>query len=233
MKKVLLATAIAAMSTTVAMADVSISDYQAGKVHALMTSANSFESRGINIVENSNKLAVHKTVTAWNKGWNAAEGNNQAELRNSVSVTTLYFSDLTQLTVESSNIVVAPDGMSSTVTTGEGEVLTILATDVNTTFTRNESIRDGRAAEVSVEEGSSISDSVGSVGEIVDEVVITISGTGIQISEADTFSEISYKVENAVQNSYDAGFSDGYTAGYDDGFAAAKSVVKNLSLIQI
>ena len=55
MKKVLLATAIAAVSTTAAMADVSISDYQEGKAHALMQAANSFEARGINIVENSNK----------------------------------------------------------------------------------------------------------------------------------------------------------------------------------
>ena len=68
MKKVLLATAIAAVSTTAAMADVSISDYQEGKVHALMQTANTFEARGINIVENSNKIAVHKTVNAWNQG---------------------------------------------------------------------------------------------------------------------------------------------------------------------
>ena len=88
MKKVLLATAIAAVSTTAAMADVSISDYQEGKIHALMQTANTFEARGINIVENSNKLAVHKTVNAWNQGWNALEGNNEAELRSSVSVTT-------------------------------------------------------------------------------------------------------------------------------------------------
>ena len=65
------------------------------------------------------------------------------------------------------------------------------------------------------------------VGDIVDEVVISISGTGVQLSAVDTFDEISSKVENAVQNSYDAGFEDGYSAGYDDGFAAAKGVVKN------
>ena len=227
MKKVLLATAIAAMSTTAAMADVSISDYQAGKVHALMTSANSFESRGINIVENSNKLAVHKTVTAWNKGWNAAEGNNQAELRDSVSITTLYTSSHGTLTVESSNIVVSADGLSAQVTTGEGVTHTILSADVNTRVIGNADLRDSRAAEVSVVEGTSISDTVGSVGEIVDEVVISISGTGAQLSAADSFAEISDKVEYAVQNSYDAGFSDGYTAGYNDGFAAAKGVVKN------
>ena len=224
MKKVLFATVAAVMSTTAAMADVGFSE---GRITALMTAANNFESRGINIVENSNKLAVHKTVTAWNQGWNALEGDNEAELRSSVSITTLYTSSHGTLTVESSNIVVAPDGLSAQVTTGEGVTHTILSADVNTRVIGNADLRDSRAAEVSAVEGMSLSDSVGSVGEIVDEVVITISGIGVQISEVDSFDEISYKVEHAVQNSYDAGFSDGYTAGYDDGFAAAKGVVKN------
>ena len=81
MKKVLLATAIAAMSTTAAMAEVSISDFQVGKVTALMETANKFDARGINIVENSNKIAVHKTVNAWNQGWNALEGENTVDLQ--------------------------------------------------------------------------------------------------------------------------------------------------------
>ena len=209
------------------MAEVSISDYQEGKVHALMQTANTFEARGINIVENSNKIAVHKTVNAWNQGWNALEGNNEADLRGKVEITTLYLTDGNALTVESSNILLSADGLSAQVTTGEGEVLTIQAADVSTYFIQNVSMRDNRAAEVSVVEGTSISDSVGSVGEIVDEVTISIAGTGAQISAADTFAEISDKVEYAVQNSYDAGFEDGYTAGYNDGFAAAKGVVKN------
>ena len=192
-----------------------------------MQTANTFEARGINIVENSNKIAVHKTVNAWNQGWNALEGENTVDLRSSVSVTTLYTSSHGALTVESSNIDIAADGLSAEVTTGEGDVYTILAADVNTVITQNVDLRDNRAAEVSVEESMSLSDSVGSVGEIVDEVVISISGAGVQISSVDTFDEISSKVENAVQNSYDAGFSDGYTAGYNDGFAAAKGVVKN------
>ena len=85
MKKVLFATAAAVMATTAAMADVSYSD---GKIHALMETANKFESRGINIVENSNKIAVHKTVNAWNQGWNALEGDNEVDLSASVLVTT-------------------------------------------------------------------------------------------------------------------------------------------------
>ena len=76
------------MSTTAAMADVSISDFTVGKVTALAETANKFEARGINIVENSNELAVHKTVNAWDQGWNALEGENTVDLRSSVSVTT-------------------------------------------------------------------------------------------------------------------------------------------------
>ena len=85
MKKVLFATVAAVMSTTAAMADVSFGE---GKVVALMEAANKFESRGINIVENSNKLAVHKTVNAWNQGWNALEGDNEVDLSASVLVNT-------------------------------------------------------------------------------------------------------------------------------------------------
>ena len=123
MKKVLFATAAAVMATTAAMADVS---YNTGKVHALMTVANSFEARGINIVENSNKIAVHKTVNAWNQGWNALEGNNEADLRGKVELTTLYTTGPHgTLTVESSNIVVAANGLSAQVTTREGVTHTI------------------------------------------------------------------------------------------------------------
>ena len=226
MKKVLFATVAAVMSTTAAMADVSISDYQVGKAHALAQVANKFDARGINIVENSNKIAVHKTVNAWNQGWNALEGENTVDLRGKVSVTTLYTLNHGVITTETSNVVIAADGLSAEVTNAAGEVLTIPA--AGTTFlTQNVSLRDSRAAEVSAVESVSLSDSVGSVGEIVDEVVISISGVGVQISSVDSFDVISDKVENAVQNSYDAGFEDGYTAGYDDGFAAAKGVVKN------
>ena len=227
MKKVLFATVAAVMSTTAAMADVSISDYQVGKAHALAQVANKFDARGINIVENSNRIAVHKTVNAWNQGWNALEGDNEADLDSSVSVTTLYMTDGSVLEVESSNLSISADGMTATINTGEGIMYDIAAADVATSLTQNVNMRDVRAAEVSVEEGTTISDAVGSVGEIVDEVTISIAGTGAQLNAADTFAEISDKVEYAVQNSYDAGFEDGYTAGYNDGFAAAKGVVKN------
>ena len=221
MKKVLFATVAAVMSTTAAMADVS---YQEGKIHALMTAANNFESRGINIVENSNKLAVHKTVNAWNQGWNALEGDNTVDLDASYTQYTIYHTDGIIVT---DNLTVSADGMSATYNNGTGLLITLDAADVSTTVIQNVDMRDSRAAEVSVVEGTSISDSVGSVGEIVDEVVISISGVGVQISEVDSFDVISDKVEQAVQNSYDAGFEDGYTAGYDDGFAVAKGVVKN------
>ena len=201
MKKVLLATAIAAVSTTAAMADVSISDYQEGKVHALMQTANTFEARGINIVENSNKIAVHKTVNAWNQEWNALEGENTVDLDAIVSVTTLYTASHGVITVETDNIDIAADGQSAEVTNALGDVYTIQAADVYVSLTQNISARDSRAAEVSVEESMSLSDSVGSVGEIVDEVVISISGVGVQISSVDSFDVISDKVENAVQNS--------------------------------
>ena len=221
MKKVLFATVAAVMSTTAAMADVSFSE---GRITALMTAANNFESRGINIVENSNKLAVHKTVTAWNQGWNALEGENTVDLDASYTQYTIYHTDGIIVT---DNLTVSADGMSATYNNGTGLLITLDAADVSTTVIQNVDMRDSRAAEVSVVEGTSLSDSVGSVGEIVDEVVISISGVGVQISEVDSFDVISDKVEQAVQNSYDAGFEDGYTAGYDDGFAAAKGVVKN------
>ena len=140
-------------------------------------------------------------------------------------MTTLYTAD-GPLTVPTRNIIF--NGDSVTIDTGEGVPYDIQAADlVGTTVQFTESLRDSRAANVSVVESVSLSDSVGSVGEIVDEVTISIAGTGAQFSAVDTFAEISDKVEYAVQNSYDAGFSDGYTAGYDDGFAAAKGVVKN------
>ena len=227
MKKVLFATVAAVMSTTAAMADVSISDYQVGKAHALAQVANKFDARGINIVENSNKIAVHKTVNAWNQGWNALEGDNQAELRDNVSITTLYTSSHGTLTVESSNIVVSADGLSAQVTTGEGVTHTILSANVDTRVIGNADLRDSRAAEVSVDEGTILSGAGGTDVEFAERVSITISGAGVRLNSTDTFDVISDKVENAIQNSYDAGFSDGYTAGYDDGFAAAKGVVKN------
>ena len=90
MKKVLFATVAAVMSTTAAMADVSIPEYQEGKTHALMQAANTFEARGFNIVENSNKLAVHKTINAWNQGWNALEGENTVDLDASYTQYTIY-----------------------------------------------------------------------------------------------------------------------------------------------
>ena len=222
MKKVLLATVAAVMSTTAAMADVS---YQEGKIHGLMIAANNFEDRGINIVENSNKLAVHKTVNAWNQGWNALEGNNTIDLDASLDMLKIYSAQGT-FTVEKDSVSI--EGTVATFTNSVGITYSIDATELTLpTEEFTVSLRDSRAAIVSAVEGTSISDSVGSVGEIVDEVVISISGTGAQLSAADTFAEISDKVEYAVQNSYDAGFSDGYTAGYDDGFAAAKGVVKN------
>ena len=177
MKKVLFATVAAVMSTTAAMADVSFSE---GRITALMVAANNFESRGINIVENSNKLAVHKTVTAWNQGWNAAEGNNTIDLDASIDMLTIYSTQGT-FTVEKDSVSV--EGTVATFTNAIGVEYSIDATEL--TQPTNEftiSLRDGRAARVSAVEGTSISDSVGSVGEIVDEVVISISGVGVQIS---------------------------------------------------
>ena len=224
MKKVLFATAAAVMATTAAMADVNI-DYQTGKVHGLMIAANNFESRGINIVENSNKLAVHKTVNAWNQGWNALESDNSIDLDASVDMLTIYSTQGTFTIAEDS---VSIEGTTATFTNAIGTTYVIEASELTRpTDEFTISMRDSRAAEVSAVEGMSLSDSVGSVGDIVDEVVISISGTGVQLSAVDTFDEISSKVEHAVQNSYDAGFEDGYSAGYDDGFAAAKGVVKN------
>ena len=225
MKKVLLATAIAAMSTTAAMANVTISDYKIGKIHGLMETANTFEARGINIVENSNKIAVHKTVNAWNQGWNALEDDNTIDLDASISMLTIYSTQGTFTVAEDS---VSIEGTAATFTNAIGTTYVIEASELTRpTDEFTISMRDSRAAEVSAVEGMSLSDSVGSVGDIVDEVVISISGTGVQLSAVDTFDEISSKVEHAVQNSYDAGFEDGYSAGYDDGFAAAKGVVKN------
>ena len=228
MKKVLFATVAAVMSTTAAMADVSISEFTQGKVTALMTAANSFESRGINIVENSNKLAVHKTVTAWNQGWNALEGDNVADLNGKVNITHLYTSsEHGSFTTETSNITINDDG-SATVNTGEGVSYVIEAHEVLTVIQENISTRDDRADEVSVSIGTAVSGAgTNSVG-YAERAVYSISGDEIvRIDALDSFNVIKGKVETAIQKSYDSGFSDGYTAGYDDGFAAAKGVVKN------
>ena len=224
MKKVLLATAIAAMSTTAAMAEVSISDYQAGKVHALMTTANSFESRGINIVENSNKIAVHKTVNAWNQGWNAAEGNNTIDLHERVLVTTLVTTSHGVITTEASNISVSEDGLSAVINTGEGVSYEVLAANVQQNTTVSVSMRDSRADLVSMEDSIARLES----GYNASEVIYSVGeGEVLAINAGETFDALVDKVEDGIQVAYDNGFSDGYTAGYDDGFAAAKGVVKN------
>ena len=219
MKKVLLATAIAAVSTTAAMADVSISDYQEGKAHALMQAANSFEARGINIVENSNKLAVHKTINAWNQGFNALEGNNEVDLSASVLVTTLYTHSQGAVAVENSNITHNGDG-SATIVTGEGISYVIEGSDVYYTHTETVSLRDSRADTVRVRYGSATTQF--DIGSETD-----ISNTVLALKGADSWDVLIDKVEGGIQAAYDVGFEDGYTAGYDDGFAAAKGVVKN------
>ena len=221
MKKVLFATVAAVMSTTAAMADVGFSE---GRITALMTAANNFESRGINIVENSNKLAVHKTVTAWNQGWNALEGENTVDLDAEVHVTTLYTDGPHgTVTVPTSNIVVSEDGMSSTVYTGEGVSYEILASDVYFTFQDVVSLRDSRADGVVITATSSATEfRVGNVEAGESNVVYRIKG-----SDTANWDSLVDKIEGGIQNAYDNGFEDGYTAGYDDGFAAAKGVVKN------
>ena len=221
MKKVLLATAIAAVSTTAAMADVSISDYQEGKVHALMDTANKFEARGINIVENSNKIAVHKTVSAWNQGWNALEGDNTVDLDAVVHVTTLYTDGPHgTFTVETNNIVDNGDG-TATILTGEGVSFEVLAEDVYFTWGENVSLRDSRADKVELRHSQSAVDyHIGAASSTGSNLVVSIRGN-------DSFDELVDRVEAGIQASYDKGFNDGYTAGYDDGFAAAKGVVKN------
>ena len=212
MKKVLFATVAAVMSTTAAMADVS---YQEGKIRALMTAANNFESRGINIVENSNKLAVHKTVNAWNQGWNALEGENTVDLDASVMVTTLYTTTHGVITTESDNIVISDDLSTATVSTGAGISYEIDAADVQAYITQSVSLRDSRADIVSVQASSSATE-------------VAISGeVAVRVEGNESFDRLIDKVEAGVQKAYDSGFEDGYTAGYDDGFAAAKGVVKN------
>ena len=209
MKKVLFATVAAVMSTTAAMADVSFSE---GRITALMTAANNFESRGINIVENSNKLAVHKTVTAWNQGWNALEGDNVADLNGKVNITHLFTSsEHGSFVTETSNVTLNDDG-SATVNTGEGVSYVIEAHEVLTVFQENISTRDSRADEVSVSEGTAVSGAgTNSVG-YAERAVYSISGDEIvRIDALDSFNEIKSKVENAIQKSYDSGFSDGYT----------------------
>ena len=215
MKKVLFATVAAVMSTTAAMADVSISEYQQGKTHALMQAANSFEARGINIVENSNKIAVHKTVNAWNQGWNALEGENTVDLDASVMVTTLYTTTHGVITTESDNIVISDDLSTATVSTGAGISYEIDAADVQAYITQSVSLRDSRADIVSVQASSSATE-------------VAISGeVAVRVEGNESFDRLIDKVEAGVQKAYDSGFEDGYTAGYDDGFAAAKGVVKN------
>ena len=221
MKKVLFATVAAVMSTTAAMADVSISDYQVGKAHALAQVANKFDARGINIIENSNKIAVHKTVNAWNQGWNALEGNNTVDLDAMAHITTLYTSSHGAITVETSNISVSADGQTATVNTGEGVSFEIAAADVYFTYSDTVSLRDSRADEVELVHNQFSTDyHIGSVNEAGSNLVVSIRGS-------DSFDELVNRVEAGIQDAYDSGFSDGYTAGYDDGFAAAKGVVKN------
>ena len=219
MKKVLFATVAAVMSTTAAMADVSISDYQVGKAHALAQVANKFDARGINIIENSNKIAVHKTVNAWNQGWNALEGDNEVDLSASVLVTTLYTYSQGAVAVENSNITHNGDG-SATVTTGEGISYVIEGSDVYYTHTETVSLRDARADTVRVQYGSAQTQF--DIGNATD-----ISNSVLSISGSDSWDALVDKVEHGIQKAYDTGFEDGYTAGYDDGFAAAKGVVKN------
>ena len=218
MKKVLFATVAAVMSTTAAMADVSFSE---GRITALMTAANNFESRGINIVENSNKLAVHKTVTAWNQGWNALEGENTVDLDASVHTTTLYTNGPHgTFTVETNNIVDNGDG-TATILTGEGVSFEVLASDVYFTWTETVSLRDSRADLVEVTNKDFVTEyRIGEVNGAGSNLVLGISGS-------DSFDRLIDKVEAGIQDAYDAGFEQGYTAGYDDGFAAAKGVVKN------
>ena len=221
MKKVLLATAIAAVSTTAAMAEVSISDFTQGKVTALMTVANNFESRGINIVENSNKIAVHKTVNAWNQGWNALEDDNQAVLDGSQSITTLYLTNGSAITVATDNLDVDIATGTATVSTGEGVSYDLTSAEVSGFFIDSVSLRDSRADEVElVYNQNSVDYHIGTAGETGSNLAVSIRGN-------DTFDQLVDRVEAGIQKSYDSGFSDGYTAGYDDGFAAAKGVVKN------
>ena len=223
MKKVLLATAVAALSTTAAMADISISDYQEGKVHALMDTANKFEARGINIIENSNKIAVHKTVNAWNQGWNALEGENSIDLDASVSVTTLYTYSQGTIAVEATSISVSEDGQTATVLTGEGVSFEIDVADVYYTHTGTVSLRDNRADDVVMTATSSATEfRVGNVEAGVSNLVYRIKG-----SDTTDWDALVDKIEGGIQTAYDNGFEDGYSAGYDDGFAAAKGVVKN------
>ena len=218
MKKVLFATVAAVMSTTAAMADVGFSE---GRITALMTAANNFESRGINIVENSNKLAVHKTVTAWNKAWNAAEGDNSVDLDAVVSMTELRTTTHGTITTETSNIEISADGSTATYTNGLGISVEIQDTAIQMATVYNVSLRDSRADEVElVHNQFAVDYHIGSVSETGSDLVVSIRGN-------DSFDELVDRVEAGIQDAYDSGFEDGYSAGYDDGFAAAKSVVKN------
>ena len=208
MKKVLFATVAAVMSTTAAMADVGFSE---GRITALMTAANNFESRGINIVENSNKLAVHKTVTAWNQGWNAAEGNNTVDLDASYMEHTISHGSGT-VTTDNYEL----DYETGTLTYNNGLGLSITLSDISNIISQSVSMRDSRAAEVVVEDLGS-------------NTTFNFNGgrEELSINEAHSFERLVESVETGIQKAYDTGFSDGYTAGYDDGFAAAKGVVKN------
>ena len=214
MKKVLFATAAAVMATTAAMADVS---YNTGKVHALMTVANSFEARGINIVENSNKIAVHKTVNAWNQGWNALEGENTVDLEARGMVYTIHMADNGIIVTD--NLEVSADGETATYTNGLGLSFTLDAEDIGTVFTQSVSLRDSRADTVEVQHGPITQYSIGSE--------TTVSNQVLAISGNDQWDRLVDKIEGGIQDAYDTGFEDGYTAGYDDGFAAAKGVVKD------
>ena len=176
-----------------------------------MTAANSFEARGINIVENSNKIAVHKTINAWNKGFNALEGNNTIDLDASTMIHTVYHGDGV---VTTDNLELNWDTGTATYNNGSGLMITL--SNISNIISQSVSLRDERAAEVVVEDLGS-------------NTTFNFNGgqEELSINEAHSFERLVKGIETGIQKAYDTGFSDGYTAGYDDGFAAAKGVVKN------
>ena len=218
MKKLLLTTMAATMMSTAAIADVNISDYEVGRIHGLMQTANNFENRGINIIENSNKIAVHKTVNAWEEEWDALENENSVDLSTTVIQYTFYLDDENDYAIiVSTDITYHPETRSYTVIDEAGEEITFHRTDIHSTASETISVRPDGAATVEVERPHpairvySISDvHVGRFFQITD---------GWEVTQM--------KIERAIQDSYDAGYEDGFTDGYDKGFAAAKSVVKN------
>ena len=125
------------------------------------------------------------------------------------------------ITTESSNIEVSEDGLSATVSTGEGVSYEIDAAAVYFSYGETISIRDSRADTVEVSKKEFTTEyRIGEVDSNGSNLVLGISGS-------DSFDRLIDKVEAGIQDAYDNGFEDGYTAGYDDGFAAAKGVVKN------